>query len=352
MTHPTPQARAPRMFHLSRGNRVLAVASNVALGAALLGACGGTDSATDGTVTVGVGGNIFDLPIRLAEANGYFAKQGLKVKFVTLTAATDTSALQSGSVQFLNDSPTDFLSAIGKHLPETAISTDGAGNPLGLIVSTKFAEEHHLTADTPAAEVAKALAGSTGGSSSANTKAEAGLFLKEYGVDPDKVKWISLLSASADKAALKSNEIDWFTTSEPTPLEIQDSGDGVVVADATKVPAWSDAKTGYTILVVARNSFLAQHADTAEKFVTAVQQATAYMHAHLDSAEVQSVAQKALPGVPANVIRSSLPLVDWPADGAMRTSGWNTTLAFINSLDTLPATAKVTSDNWTNKYLP
>jgi len=354
MTHRTPHVRAPRTFRTSPGTRTLVVVSAAALGATLLTACGGADSGSGSgdTITVGIGGNIFDIPMRLAEANGYFAKQGLKVKFVTLTAATDTSALQSGSVQFLNDSPTDFLSAVAKNLPETAISTDGGGNPLGLIVSTRFAKKHDLTADTPAAEVAEALAGSTGGSSSANTKAEAGLFLKEYGVDPDKVKWVSLLSAAADKTALKSNEIDWFTTSEPTPLEIQDSGDGVVVADATKVPAWSNAKIGYSILVVARNSYLSGHAATAKKFVTAVQQATAYMNAHLDSPTVQSVARKALPGVPANVIKSSLPLVDWPADGAMRTAGWNTTLAFINSLGTLPGTAKVTSDNWTDKYLP
>ncbi|BBB01260.1 hypothetical protein RVR_8575 [Actinacidiphila reveromycinica] len=321
-----------------------------------LTACGGASAAdADGmtTVTVGVAGNIFDMPIRLADANGYFGKQKLKVKYVTTTAATGTSALQSGSIQFLNDSPTDFLSAVDRRVPETAIAADGGGNPLGLIVSTKFAKAHQLTAATPAAQVAKALDGSTGGSSSANTKGEASVYLKAYGVDPGKVKWVSLPSPAADKAALKSNQIDWFATSQPTPLAIQDTGDGVVVADSTKVKAWSEEQAGYGQVVVARNSYLSQHADVARKFATAVQQATAYMNANLDSATVQKVAAGALPGVSASVIKASLPQVEWPRSDAMKLSAWITTMTFINSLNALESgQAIVSSDNFTNRYLP
>jgi NitT/TauT family transport system substrate-binding protein len=336
---------------LPGGARALALATVLALGSVLLAACGGSSSGSDGTLTIGVGGNIFDMPIRVADAEGYFAKQGLKVKYVTLTASTGASALESGSVQFLNDSPTDFLSAIGKNIPETAIAADGGGNPLGLVVSTKFAGEHHLTADTPAGQVATALADSTGGASSANTKGESSIFLKAYGVDPTKLKWVSLPSPAADKAALKSNQIDWFVTSEPTPLEIQDSHDGVVVADPIKVPAWSSAQAGYGQFVVARNSYLSQHADIAKKVATAIQQATAYMNTDLDAAPVQTAAQQALPGVPTAVVKASLQQVDWPTSGTMTAADWNKTLMFINSLGALSQEATVSSDNWTNKYL-
>jgi NitT/TauT family transport system substrate-binding protein len=351
-------SRAPGSLVPSRaGARAVAVGSAVALGAVALTACGGdnagevSDNTT--TVTVGVAGNIFDMPIRLADANGYFSKENLKVKYVTTTAATGTSALQSGSVQFLNDSPTDFLAAVDRRVPETAIAADGGGNPLGLIVSTKFAKAHDLTASSPADQVAKALSGSTGGASSANTKGEAAVFLKAYGVASSKVKWVSLPSPAADKAALKSNQIDWFVTSQPTPLEIQNTGDGVVVADSTKVSAWSEEQAGYGQVVVARNSYLSQHADIAKKFATAVQEATAYMNANLDSAAVQNVAQKALTGVPASVIKASLPQVEWPESDTMKLSVWIKTLTFINSLGALDSgQAIVSSDNFTNKYLP
>jgi NitT/TauT family transport system substrate-binding protein len=350
-------SRAPGSLVPSRaGARAVAVGSAVALGAVALTACGGdnagevSDNTT--TVTVGVAGNIFDMPIRLADANGYFSKENLKVKYVTTTAATGTSALQSGSVQFLNDSPTDFLAAVDRRVPETAIAADGGGNPLGLIVSTKFAKAHDLTASSPADQVAKALSGSTGGASSANTKGEAAVFLKAYGVASSKVKWVSLPSPAADKAALKSNKIDWFVTSQPTPLEIQNTGDGVVVADSTKVSAWSEEQAGYGQVVVARNSYLSQHADIAKKFATAVQEATAYMNANLDSAAVQNVAQKALTGVPASVIKASLPQVGWPKSDTMTAADWTKTVTFINSLGALTTPAQVTADNYTNKYLP
>ncbi|ACU72808.1 ABC-type nitrate/sulfonate/bicarbonate transport systems periplasmic components-like protein [Catenulispora acidiphila DSM 44928] len=342
------QTRSTRISH------AIALATAVVLGAGLLTACGSSSSSSGSggdTVTVGVSNNIFDVPIRLADSNGYFAKQGLKVKYVTITASTGSSALQSGSVQFLNDSPTAFLSAISKGIPQTAIAANAGGNPLGLIVSTKFAKAHQLTADSTADQAAAALAGSTGGASSANTKGEASIYLKKYGVDPGKVKWVSLPSPTADNAALKSGQIDWFVTSEPAPLQIQETGDGIVVADSTKVPEWSSAQAGYGQFVVASNSYLSQHAATAKKFVTAVQQATAYMNANVVSPPVLTATQAALPGVSATALQASLRQVEWPVSEAMSPEGWTKVLAFINSLGAVSQKAVISDSDWTNKYL-
>ncbi|MFK0168504.1 ABC transporter substrate-binding protein [Streptomyces sp. NPDC090306] len=343
------------------GRRLLALGSAAALAPALLTACGGgsgTTTTSDGLVqvTVGGGGSIFDTPLQVADANGYFKKQGLKMKFVTLTAATGPSALQSGSVQFFDSSPTGFVSALAKGLPQIAVSCDGLGNPLGLVVSKKFAAAHQLTAKSSAATVAEALSGSTGGSSSANTKAEAGIFLDKYGVDPDeRVTWVSLPSPAADKAAINSGQIDWFVTSEPIPLQIQDAGDGVVVADPFKVPEWAAGQAGYGQLVVAQRSYATAHPDVVKKFATAVQQATAYMDTHLkdsDDRTVLKAARKSLAGVPDGVVQAGLQQVDWPTSGSMDAAGWKKTMAFLDSLGTVPTGAEVTADNWTNKYLP
>jgi NitT/TauT family transport system substrate-binding protein len=333
--------------------RSLAALSAIALGSLMLAGCGGGSPTDDAnTVTIGVANNIFDLPIRVADANGYFSKQGLTVKYVTLTASTAASALQSGSVQFLNDSPTNFVTAVDKHLPETAIAQDGGGNPLGLVVSNSFATAHRLSSSSPATEVAKALAGSTGGASSPNTKGEAGVFLKAFGVDPGGVKWVSLPSPAADKVSLTSNQIDWFVTSQPTPLQIQNSGSGVVVADSIKVPAWSAAQAGYGQVVVADKDYLAQYPGTAKKIAGAVQQATAYINAHSTSAEVRAAAQKSLSGVPASVLTDSVAQVAWPTNDQMTAADWTKTLNFINSLGALTQRGTVTSGDWTNTYLP
>lgn len=352
MRHDPPRGRSAAISAANRRVRVLAPAAALVLGSALLTACG--SSGSDGnTVTVGSNGNIFSISLKLADSAGYFKKQGIKVKFIKVTPSTGTSALQSGSIQFLNNSPTGFASALAKHVPEKAVANTGGGNPLGLVVSKKFASAHGLTAQTPAAQVAKALDGSTGGASSTNTKAEAGLFLKGQGIDSSKaVKWVTLPSPAADKAALKSGQIDWFVTSEPTPLQIQNDGDGVVVVDPKKAPQWSFAQAGYGEFLVANKSYLAKNADTTKKFTAAVEQATAYLAAHGADATVMNVARKAMSGVPDPVLKSSIELVEWPKTGAMDQAGWDKTLAFVNSLGALPSGTKVTSEDWTNKYLP
>ncbi|MFJ9173835.1 ABC transporter substrate-binding protein [Streptomyces sp. NPDC102360] len=338
--------------------RTLALASTAILGAALLTGCGNQGEATVGsdgmkTVSVGVSGNIFDLSIRVAEENGYFAKHNIKIKYVTLNASTGTSGLQSGSVQFLNASPTSFLAALSKGLPEISVATNGGGNPLGIVVSSDFAKKHHLTADTPAKQVAKALVGSTAGASSANTKAEAGLFLKANGVNSSQMKWVSLPNPAADKAALAKGEVDWFITSEPIPLQVQHDGDGVVVADPEKVPQWSFEDAGYGQAVVAQKSFVKSDPSTVKGFATAVHQATAYLDSHKSSdKKVLAAARKTLPGVPDDVLSASVEQVDWPASAKMDAAGWKKTVAFVKDGIGAVPDASVSSEDWTNKYLP
>ncbi|MFA3878535.1 ABC transporter substrate-binding protein [Streptomyces sp. MMCC 100] len=336
----------------------LALASATILGAALLTSCaddGATSVGADGktTVSVGVSGNVFDLSIRLADKNGYFDKQNIKIKYVTLTASTGTSALQSGSVQFLNSSPTSFLAGLSKGLPEISVATNGGGNPLGVVVSDEFAKKHNLTADTPADQVAKALADSTAGASSANTKAEAGIFLRAHGVDPDKLKWVSLPSPAADKASLAKGEVDWFITSQPIPLQVQHEGDGVVVADSSKVPEWAYEQAGYGQVVVVKESYAKSNGDTVKGFATAVQQATAYLGTHPSTDEkVLAAARSTLRSVPDDVLSSSVSQVDWPRTAKQDADGWKKTLAFVKDGIKAVPDASVSSDDWTNTYLP
>lgn len=233
-----------------RTPRAVGTATLAAIVAVALAACGSSsgDANSSGSgltaIKVGLGGNIFDIPLRVADQMGYFKKHGLQVQFVSLAPTAGTPALQSGSLQFLNDSPTDFLIAESKGTNELSVGVDAVGAPLGLVASTKFASAHHLTASTPAATVAKALVGSTAGASAATTKAETGIMLRSYSVSLSQQKWVTLPTPAADKAALKSGEIDWFTTSEPTPLSLQASGDGVVLVNPDKSPAWANSQIG------------------------------------------------------------------------------------------------------------
>jgi NitT/TauT family transport system substrate-binding protein len=83
-----------------------------------------------------------------------------------------------------------------------------------------------------------------------------------------------------------------------------------------------------------------------------MEEATAYINAHPTSAAVLKAAQQTLPGVPDSVLTKSVQSVSWSADGSMSQASWNTTLSFLTSLGSVQGGAKVTSSNWTNKYLP
>ena len=336
-----------------RGRACLGVLASL-LGAAVLAACGSSSAAGSGsglkTIKVGLGGNVFDAPLHVADEKGYFKQEGLNVQFVTLTASTGTPALQSGSIQFLNDSPNDFLTAATKGTAEIAVGVDAIGSPLGLIASKKFATAHHLTARTPAATVAKALVGSTAGASAPTTRAEAGVFLRSDGVQLAQMKWVTLPSPAADEAALKSGEIDWFVTSEPIPLEVQASGDGVVVAGPGSVPVWNNARTGIGTTLVTTKGYAKANGATVTKFVAAVQKADAYVRSH--EQQVVPIVAKTLPGIPNSVLLQSLKLVGWPTTVKMSPAEWKTSLRWIHEQGLIGGLGSTldTSD-YTNQYL-
>lgn len=344
--------------NLRAGTRRLALTAAVALAAVPLAACANAAQtatvSSNGTISVviGQGGNIFDLPAKLAVEQGYFAKQGITPSFVTLTASNGTLALQSGSVQFLPDSPLDLVQAVSRKLPVEAVSSLGLGNPVGLVVSSAFARAHHLTSRTSAATAAKTLRGSTAGYSAANTKAEAGIYLKAHGVSPSSVNWVELTSAAAGKTAMATGQISWFATSVPIPLEIQQSGGGVVVADDHSVTQWSAGASGYGLFTAVSRDYASRNPEVVKKVVAALQEATAYISAHPTSRPVLKALRQTFPSVPDSVLVKSVRQVGWPASGAMSQSTWNSTLAFLTSLGAIKGGAKVTSSNWTNEYLP
>ncbi|MFJ7212914.1 hypothetical protein [Amycolatopsis sp. NPDC098790] len=75
---------------------------------------------------------------------------------------------------------------------------------------------------------------------------------------------------------------------------VEDRRDGVLQGGGA---AGEDDELAVLGGLIARNSYLAEHADVAKKVAIAVQQATAYLNANIDSEPVQTAAQKALAGV-------------------------------------------------------
>lgn len=317
----------------------------------VLAACGGSPSGSQG-VTVGISTpNINLLPLWLADQKGYFARAGLTVKIALLTPATTNTALNSGSVQFLDGSPNNFLIANNQGTGQLAVMQTAQGIPLGLVVSKKFATDHTLTKQTPPKAVAQALVGATGGSASESTTGQADLFLRENGVRVDQTKIATLASPKAYLTALQQGQVDWFSTSEPTPMQAEAQGAGIVVASPRNVTAWSPSKIGIGSLLVTSKKYAKSSPDTVRKFVQATSSALRYISVHKGSEDVVDVAEGQLPGVPRTILKQVIDDIDWGGTGAMSAELWDTTARFITQLGVVPKDTKVTADDWTNEYL-
>lgn len=346
------------MWRRSKGRRIswLGCALTGALGLSIAScssgsAAPGTKAPAQQTVNVAASGkNIFDLPIWEGQAGGFYARQGLNVKFTVLSTTTLNPALNSGSMDFLDDNPTTFLEeqATGSS-SQIVVEGLSTGVPMGLVISTAFAKAHGITATTPPATVAKELIGSTGGSSAKSTLGEADMFLRQYGVQPSQVKIATLSSVTADQAALESGEIDWFCTAEPVPFQVQAKGKGLVVATPDNVTQWDPDKTGLSEAIVTTTKFANANPELVKKFVTATQQATAYLSTH--ESKAVALAQSEIPGLPAQVLQQTNSLITWLASGRMDSKLWQTTVAFSEIEGTIDAGTTVKENvDWTNKY--
>jgi ABC-type nitrate/sulfonate/bicarbonate transport system substrate-binding protein len=337
--------RRPAVIFVAVAGLAMALASACSASSPSNSAGGGT-----ATVTVAVSStNMNDLPVWVAQQEGYYAKAGLNVKTAVLTASTTNTALDSGSVQFIDGNPTEFVQALAKGTGQLAVEKETVGIPLGFVISPAFAAKHGITSKTPIQTVAKDLIGSTGGSSAAATTGEAEIFLSEFGVTSSQVKIATLASPAADQAALKSNEIDWFCTSEPIPYEVQAAGSGIVVATPENVPAWSADQTGIGAVIVTAKSYAQANPAVVKEFVTATQEAAKYIS--LNPARALAIAASQFPGVSQAVLKNSLAEIQWPTDGKMTDALWQTTVGFIIKQGVVPGGSTVASTDWTNQYL-
>jgi len=170
--------------------------------------------------------SILNLPIYVGQSDSYFSQQGLNVKLVLLSAATQTTALLSGSVNYLTSSSAVFLQARQQDEPVVAVANDALGVPIGFVISSQFAQAHGITPKTSLKAIGKDLVGSIGGASAASTRAQSLLFLQDVGINASQVSIATLSTPAADQAALAKNQINWFVTSEPVPYEVQSLNEG------------------------------------------------------------------------------------------------------------------------------
>lgn len=359
--HGGSAAEGRRVTSRSRGRLTCRIGVLVAC-VALMAACGDGGSSGDASsasapgmtkVSIGIASaNLTHLPVWYAQSKGLYQREGLDVTVAVLSPATTNAALTSGSVQFLSGSTNNFLAAVQQNTGQLAVQNHLRGTPLGLVIGNRLAREKGITKDTPPRIVAEALVGSTGGSASKATTGEVAMFLRENGVNIDQMKLANLSSPQAYLTALRRNQINWFCTGEPVPLQAESEGAGIVVAHPSNVMAWSPDNVGPGGLIVTSRNYARNNPETVRKFVKATQEAIDAIRQDPTSDNVVGVAAEHLPGVPHDVLAQAIKTVVWNENGEMTSQDWQAAVRFITQLGVVPKDAQVTSQDWTNEYLP
>jgi NitT/TauT family transport system substrate-binding protein len=257
----------------STGSSKATVAGGSSKPAATTAAASGSSGASLTPVTaVWTAPSASFLPMWIAEDEGIFAKNGLKVNMVAANAATNSmAALLSGQVQFLHI------------VVDKAVTADFSGADVVTVAMPVDATLFYLYANKSIADIQDLkgkVVGDTGPGAATNIAAV--VLLQHAGLTPGKnVTLTHLGSIPGEMAALKKGAAQAVILDPPFTLEAQQMG----FHDVGNLPAIHyNYPSGW---VVVQKEWATQHAKVVEAYIRSLEQAVTYIKAHPSVSEAE-----------------------------------------------------------------
>jgi NitT/TauT family transport system substrate-binding protein len=246
----------------------------------LLAGCGGEATSGDGVTTIKIvsAPNVFLSALYVAQDDGLFAGEKLKVEIVEVESGNDSiAALASGQAQYADVGFEDLveLSAQGENSIVMAHSILNRVT-LTLVMSKKVAESKGVDVDGPVEDRLRALKGLKIGITSPGSPSDTYLrfYLRSVGLNPDRdVEIVPIGGASALLAALEQGQIGAYNLSPPTPYIAEQKGFGTVIVDGPKGEIEALDDFSYTSWGVNRE-WAKENAEAAAAFSRALTTAT------------------------------------------------------------------------------
>ena len=303
--------RRPVRRYLTR--YALAAIASAAL--ALVSACSSSSSSPAASTSSG-GANLttitldaaffgpVDVPLFYAEAKGYFAQQGLDVKFVVASSNTQLASVLGGSVQFASSSPINVIHAAASGAQFVDFMAVEIGYSEDLIMSKQAYAAAGLNANSTTRQTIEALAGCKLGVISAT--GENGIIFKYLfnyaGVPSSKLDMVQLGTPQAILAALKEGTIAGANLGSPYPAEAVADGYAQYLFHAPiQIPPMGSA---ITQTLAATESYYSSHQALINKFLAGYQKGLDATFAD-PTATATFVAQKYFPDQSLSAFMSS-----------------------------------------------
>jgi len=293
-------------------------------------------------------------PLHVGVQQGFFKANHINMSLVDLPAGSlDAPAILNGDIEVGDVGFNDIasLKAQGKDL--IAIYDLQNRVTLDFVVANKFLKDHNLSPTMPLADKFKGLKGMRIGISSpgAPTDLFARYYVRQAGLDPDKdVQIIRIGSIAGLLAALRSDQIDGYMLSAPSPQQVEQQGLGQILIKSSAGEVPQLANFYYTVFAM-RADYIQKNPAIVTAYVKAVQQANDWMRQHHD--ETVAILRKVNPSVdPATMqLAYDLLLGSISKDGKFEQKAVQDTANFYKDagvIQSVPDTAEGVM--WTNKF--
>lgn len=254
---------------------VVAVASVIALVSACSssgsGSAGKSSSGAGKLTTLTVDAAFFgpvDVPLMLAEMKGYYAEQGVTLKFVVASSNTQLASVLGGSVQFASTSSINVVKAAQNGAQFVNFLPIELGFSEDVIMSKKAYAEAGLNANSTIQEKIAALAGKKlGVVSAAGENATIFKYMFNYaGIPTSKLNMVQLGTPTAIQAALKQGTIVGTNVGSPYPQQAVADGyaEYLFRAPLAEIPPMS---TAVTQTLATTREYYDSHQDLIKKFL-------------------------------------------------------------------------------------
>ena len=215
-------------------------------------------------------------PLHVGVQQGFFKANHINMSLVDLPAGSlDAPAILNGDIEVGDVGFNDIasLKAQGKDL--IAIYDLQNRVTLDFVVANKFLKDHNLSPTMPLADKFKGLKGMRIGISSpgAPTDLFARYYVRQAGLDPDKdVQIIRIGSIAGLLAALRSDQIDGYMLSAPSPQQVEQQGLGQILIKSSAGEVPQLANFYYTVFAM-RADYIQKNPAIVMAYVKAIQQA-------------------------------------------------------------------------------
>ncbi len=291
-------------------------------------------------ITIGVGGKplLYDLPLTIAERQGYFKAEGLDVEILDFPGgARALQALLGGSVDVVSGAYEHTISqqAKGQNIEALVLEGKNAGIVLGLPKAK--AAGYRNGADLKGLKIGVTAPGSS-------TNMFVNNLLAKAGQKPDAVSIIGVGATAGAVAIMKKGEIDAIANLDPVIAQLESDGTIVAVVDTRTPKGMQDVYGGAYAAgcIYVPVEFSKKYPNTAQAVVNAMVHALRFIQNSTPDQIVAAVppeyyADRAL--YKAAVEKN---LDTWKHDGAISTQAGENVTRDLKTFD--PTVEKATID--------